>query len=49
MRSTAFPHELHAGGSLLFIASSPGNEAIRLQSRSIEWKSDFLALQLRCT
>jgi hypothetical protein len=36
MRSTTFPYELHAGSSLLFIASSPRNEAIHLQSRSIE-------------
>jgi hypothetical protein len=38
MRSTTFPHELHAGSSLMFIASSPRNEAIHLQSRSIEMK-----------
>jgi hypothetical protein len=34
--STTFPRELHAGGSLLFIASSPCNGAIHLPSTLIE-------------
>src|SRR5882724_8393546 len=41
MRSTTFPHELHAGGSPLFIASSPWNEAIHVPSRSIEMEIRF--------
>jgi hypothetical protein len=32
MLSAAFPHVLHAGCSLLFIASSPCDEAIYLPS-----------------
>jgi hypothetical protein len=36
MLCTTFPHELHAGGSLSFLASSPCSEAIHLPSRSIE-------------
>src|SRR5580692_5653956 len=41
MLSTTFPHELHAGGSLLFLVSSPCNEAIHLPSRSMEMKNQI--------
>ena len=45
MRSMIFPHELHAGSSLLYIASSPRKEAIHLQLRSIEIEiKDSLAI-----
>jgi hypothetical protein len=47
--SMTFPHELHAGGSLLFLASSPRNEAIHLPSRSIEMEIKLTRHQMQCT
>jgi hypothetical protein len=49
MLFTAFPHALHAGGSLLFLASSPSNEAIHLPSHSIEKEIQLSRHQLRCS